>query len=458
MSAAGRPGWLREEIRDTLHLAWPLVGAQMLSMSMVFIDSLFVARLGPGPLAAMSMSVGFLSIGEIVCIGLLSPLSVFVSQEVGAGRTQAVGRTMRRGLALAFCLGVALALLALGAGPALRLLRQDAALIPTACAFLLALALGLPAKMGYVALRQLPEGASDTRPSVVVAAIAVLLNAVLDYGLVFGNLGLPQLGLVGSGLATAASQWLMFGLLFAYVRVNPRYAPYHLGEGDVDDGHSLAEIVRLGLPFSGALLAEVGFFAAATFLIGSISMRAQAAHQIALGAASFMFMMPLGLSFALTIRVSRARGARDSGGVRRAAKAGMAVTLLLQTVTAALFLLAPDAVVTLYTNDPALMPLAATLVRIGGVFQLFDGVQVASMGLLRGLLDTRVPFVITVLSYWLLGLPCSLLCAFGLDLGAPGVWYGIVLGLGAAASLLQWRLWALLADRAGYAEPSSTAT
>lgn len=427
-------------------------------MSMVFVDSLFVARLGPGPLAAMSMSVGFLSIGEIVCIGLLSPLSVFVSQEVGAGRPQAVGRTMRRGLALAFGLGVALALLAFGAGPALRLLRQDMALIPTACAFLLALALGLPAKLGYVALRQLPEGASDTRPSVVVAAIAVLLNAVLDYGLVFGNLGLPRMELVGSGLATASCQWLMFGLLFAYVRVNPRYAIYHVGKGDVDDGHSLAEIARLGLPFGGALLAEVGFFAAATFLIGSISVQAQAAHQIALGAASFLFMMPLGLSFALTIRVSRARGARDGEGVRRAATAGMVLTLVLQTLTAIIFLAVPDAVVALYTNDPALRPLAATLVRIGGVFQLFDGVQVATMGLLRGLLDTRVPFVVTVLSYWLLGLPCSLTCAFVLGLGAPGVWYGIVLGLGVAASLLQWRLWGLLAGAGRYDEAASTAT
>lgn len=435
---------LRSEIRDTITLAWPLAGAQLLSMSMVFVDSLFVARLGPGPLAAMAMSTGLLSIGEIVCIGLLSPLSVFVSQALGAGRPQAVGRTMRRGMAFAFCLGIALALLAALGGAVLRLLHQDVALIPSASAFLLALALGLPAKMGTLALRQLPEGASDTRPSLWVAAVAVGVNAVLDYGLVFGNLGMPRLGLVGSGLATAACQWLMFGLLLAYVRLSPRYAPYHVREADVDDGHSLGEIVRLGLPFSGALLAEVGFFAAATFLAGTIGVQAQAAHQIALGAVSFLFMMPLGLSFALTIRVSRARGARDSAGVRRAAQAGMAVTLLLQTATAMLFLLAPGAVVGLYTDDPVLLPLATALVRIGGVFQLFDGVQVATMGLLRGLLDTRMPFIITVLSYWAVGLPCSLACAFTLGLGATGVWYGIVLGLGAAALLLQWRLWRLL--------------
>ena len=437
---------LRAEIRDTLHLAWPLVGAQVLAMSNVFVDSLFVARLGSGSLAALSMSLGLLSTVEIVCIGLLSPLSVFVSQEMGAGRPEVVGATLRRGLSFAFALGVAMAGLTLASGEALRALGQDLSLIPSARAFLIALAPGMPAKLGYLALRQLPEGVSDTRPSVVAAALALLLNAVLDYGLVFGNLGMPRLGLVGSGLATAACQWLMFGGLLAYVWRNPRYEKFKLGRGEVDDGHSIGQIVRLGLPLGGSLLAEVGFFSAATFVVGLIGVKAQASHQIALMAASFMFMMPLGLSFALAIRVSRARGARDAVAVQRAAEAGMLVTLTLQCVTAVVFLVVPGAVVSLYTDDPSLTPLATSLVRIAGLFQLFDGIQVASMGLLRGMLDTRVPFAITVVSYWAVGMPVSLLLAFALGFGAMGVWYGIVAGLGCAALLLQWRLWRLLRD------------
>lgn len=432
---------LRAEMRETLRLAGPLAGVQLLSMAMVFVDSLFVGRVGPDALAAMSMSVGLLSLVEIVCIGLLSTLTVFVAQEAGAGRPRAVAHTVRRGLVMAFALGAAVVVLSTLSPWALRLLHQDASLIPLARDFLLALSLGMPGKLAFLALRNFCEGLSDIRPSVTVAACAVALNAALDYVMVLGRLGCPPLGLVGSGIATAMCSWGMFVALFVWVRRSPRYAAYRISGDDEDDGHSLAEIVRVGLPFSGSLLAEIAFFAFASFVMGSISVQAQAAHQVAIGAVSFLFMIPLGTSFALTIRVSRARGADDAVGVRRAVQAGLLVTAAMQTVSALLFLLAPDVVVSLYTHDGAIVPLATSLVRVAALFQLFDGVQVASMGILRGLVDAQVPFVITTFAYWAVGAPASLICAFWLGCGPQGVWYGFVVGLGLAALLLQLRIW-----------------
>jgi MATE family multidrug resistance protein len=443
---------LRRELRDSFALAWPLAGAQLLGLSMAFVDNVIVARLGPGPLAAMAMAIGVISVVQVFCIGMLAPLSALVSQEVGAGRADTVGRTVHRGLMLAFMLAAVMIGCCFAAAPLLRALHQDPALIPGARSFLVALSAGVPGLLGYFALRQLTEGVGDTRPSIVIAGVAALLNVVLDYGLVYGRFGLPRLELVGSGLGTAICQWAMFIGLLAYVRFHPRYAVYHLDQGEADDGHSLREIVALGLPMSGSLLAEVGFFACATLTMGTIGVREQASHQIALNACSFLFMIPLGLSFAASIRVSRARGAEDGAGMARAGEAGTILACAIQLVSAACFFFIPERIAALYTSDPGLEALAVRLLRIAALFQLFDGVQVVTMGLLRGLLDTRVPFLVTLFSYWGVGVPSALLLAFHFGLGPSGLWYGMVIGLGTAAVLLQARFWREV--RRGAARPA----
>ena len=422
----------------TLRLAWPIVGAQLLSLSMVFVDSVMVARLGPRPLAAMAMAIAFNGIFFVVCIGMLSPLSAMISQDIGRGAPGMVARTVQRGLCLALGLSAAVAVSFVFSDRILLALGQDHALVPLARQFLVTLAAGVPAILGYMTLRGLTEGVSDTRPAALIALGAALTNALLDYGLIYGNFGLPRLELIGSALSTAICQWGMFLSLLTYIGLSPRYRRFRQRDGD---GHPLGEILRLGLPFSGSLLAESGFFAAATFLMGRIGVQEQASHHIALNAVTFVFMIPLGLSFALAVRIGGAWGASDLEGVRTVARAGVILIAVAQCATAALFLLAPQWICRLYTDDPALTPLVVSLVRIGGLFQLFDGIQVGTMGLLRGLLDSRIPFWITLFSYWAVGMPCALILAWPFQLGPLGLWYGMVCGLGCASVLLQLRFW-----------------
>jgi len=241
----------------------------------------------------------------------------------------------------------------------------------------------------------------------------------------------------------------MFLSMLAYAHWNPRYREFHLESASSSRGHSVAEILHVGLPLGGSLLAEVAFFCGATLVMGTISVHAQASHQIALNAASVTFMVPLGISFAVAIRMGRACGANDHAAARLAGQAGLILALGVQTVAAGCFLLVPHAIARLYTEDATIIPLAVVLVRIAGLFQWFDGIQVVSMGMLRGLLDTRLPFVITVVSYWLVGTPCALLLAFRAGCGPSGLWYGMVAGLGVAALLLQLRFWHRVGDFQG---------
>lgn len=431
----------RDDVTQTVGLAWPIVGALLLSLSMLFVDNLCVARLGPRYLGAMAVAISLFSMMQVICLGLLSPLSALISHEIGAGQKHVVGRTTQRGLQLAMILAVVLIsacfisnrlLLALGQTETLALLSQR---------FLISISWGVPALLGYFTLRQLTEGASDTRPSIIIAAAAAVINGVLDYGLIYGHLGMPRLGLVGCGIATATSNWLMFASLLAYVLLSPGYRRYSLEHAAPDDGHSLMEIVRTGVPFGASLLTEVAFFATITLVMGTIGVHELASHQIALNAASFLFMVPLGISNAVSIRIGSARGARNPAGVRRAAASGVALTVGFQLFAAFCFLCFPRQIARLYTADDSVIPMAVHLLRIGGLFQLFDGVQVVSMGMLRGVLDTRLPFAITMLSYWLIGCPCALALAFHFKLGPPGLWYGLVAGLCSASVLLQFRFW-----------------
>ncbi|MHB2017697.1 MAG: MATE family efflux transporter [Candidatus Xenobia bacterium] len=416
------------------------MGAQLCSLSMVFVDNLVVARLGARQLATMAMATSLYAILQVASLGLLSPISALISQAVGGGRPQMVGRTLRRGLVLALFLAFCIVAVFSVCGPVLKVLGQNPELIPEARRFLLYFSLGVPPAIAYMALRQLTEGVSDTRPSALIAAAGAIMNLVLDVGLVFGRFGLPRLGLVGSALATTFANWGMVGIMIAYIVKNPRYRRYELS-GQGEDGHSLREILHLGAGISGSLLAEVGFFVAQTFLMGTIGTTALASHQLALNAASFTFMIPLGLSFAVAIRVGSAMGAHDHAGVRRAGMAALVITAVTQSITASCFLFLPQVIARGYTSDPVLVAHAVKLLRIAGLFQWFDGIQVVGMGMLRGRLDTRIPFFLTFGAYWIIGMPAAVLMGFTLHGGPSGLWYGMVVGLGAAAVLLQWRFW-----------------
>lgn len=415
------------------------MGAQVLSMSMSVVDNVVVGRLGRAPLAAMAMGVALYSFAFVIAIGLLSAVSPLVSSLVGAGQPERVGPTVHRGLLLSIVLAGGMVYVFHVSDHVLLALGQDPALVPLARQFLVSAAWGAPAVTGFVALRQFTEGVSDTRPSMIISGVAALLNPLVDITLILGWGPFHGMGLQGAGYALAVPNWLMVTLMLGYLRLNPRYRQYRFWDPADAPGRSLRDILRLGLPLSGSLLSEVSFFASATLLMGTLGTRNLAAHQIALNACSFAFMVPLGLSMAIAIRVSEAVGRGDMAGARRAGHSGALLTLITQAISATCFLLLAHAIVRLYTGDEAVVETAAGLLRIGGFFQLFDGLQVVGMGMLRGVMDTRVPFIASLLSYWVVGVAAGLFMTFRLHWGPVGLWYGMVVGLGCAALAHQWR-------------------
>ncbi|HEY4001714.1 MAG TPA: MATE family efflux transporter [Candidatus Xenobia bacterium] len=424
-----------DECRKTLRLAGPLVGAQGAIMSMAVVDNLVVGRLGPGPLAAMAMALTLYYFCYIIIIGILTTVGPLVSTAVSRG--EAVGPTVRRAWLLSLTLSVGMIAACRQGHVLLPLLGQDPKLVPRADEFLRSASWGVPAATGYLALRQFTEGTGDTRASVVISGLAACINPFLDLGLILGRFGLPRLEMSGAGLALSTANWIAFLCLVGYLACNRRYRawPFWRGSG----GTSMLGLLKLGLPMGGSLLSEMSFFAVMTLLMGTLGTVQLASHQIAMNVCSLFFTLPLGLSFAAALRLGEAAGRHDANAVRRAGRTSIAMVLVTQCASCACFLLFAERIVSCYTEAVPVVALAARLLRMGALFQVFDGLQVVGMGMLRGLLDTRVPFLNAIFSYWLVGVPCGVWLAFSRHWGPIGLWTGLITGLLVAACLHQWR-------------------
>ncbi len=420
-------------------LAWPIVGTQLLHLTMQVIDSVLVGHLGVDPLAAIGMASSYYSILLCTTYGMMSAMSPLVSRAVGAGDKTRAGHLFRQGILVALGLSVFFVLGNLAAPYVFHWMGQPAELIPIAAEYLATMSWGVPASLLFLACRHLTEGTSHTRPSILCAGVGAVVHCVLSYSLVYGKFGLPALGTKGAALGTVFAMWTMLTLLAVYLWRAKRMAEYSPWRGSFrPDEKAVREIVWLGAPMAAAWLCEVGFFSGATIAAGILGARSLAAHQIALNAASFVFMVPLGISYAVGIRVGQASGRNYTAGVALAARAGLSLTLATQTLSALAFLLGAPLVASLYTTDLELMPHAILLLQIAGAFQLFDGIQVVSMGILRALKDTRIPFFNTMIAFWALGAPLAYTLTFPLKMGTPGLWFAMILGL-AAASVLHWR-------------------
>ncbi len=255
-----------------------------------------------------------------------------------------------------------------------------------------------------------------------------------------GRFGAPALGPLGSGLATAIAVWAQGLAYILYVRFSPSYQGVDWTRGRWRaEPHHLKPLLRVGMPIAVTLLLEVGMFSTASLIVGGLGPDQVAANQVALSLVTVVFMVPLGLSLATTVRIGRAAGAHDVIAVRHAALAAATLVLATQGVSAFLLLTAPRFLVSLYTTDPAIIAIAGSLLAYGALFQLSDGIQVLANGALRGLKDTRIPMFVTAFSYWLVGVPTGALLALHFRLGAAGMWLGMLAGLTPAALLLSIR-------------------
>jgi MATE family multidrug resistance protein len=435
---------LRREVATTFALALPLVFGQLSQMAMNVIDTLLAGRHSALTLASVAVGTAVWTVVILVVIGVMMAVPPSVSQLNGARRRQEVGPLFRQALWIALSLGVALMLFVGNAGWLLEAVGVTPEVRPGALAFLRGIAVGAPAMALVFCFRYVSEGVALTRPTMVIGLGGVLLLLPLGYALLFGAWGAPSLGAGGLGLATAIVLWVQALAFVVYLARSPNYADLGLfGRFDPPRREPIRDLLRLGLPMGVSVFMEGSLFVATALIIASLGAMAVAAHQVAVNLAAVSFMIPLGVAMATTVRVGYAAGGADADGVRWAAGAGYTITAITQAGSALVLLLGADLIANIWTRDAEVAALAAELLVIAALFQFSDGLQAASAGALRGLKDTRLPMLVTVLAYWGFGMPLGWWLGIDQGMGPHGMWYGLVMGLSVAAALLTVRFWRL---------------
>ncbi|MBT9372542.1 MATE family efflux transporter [Rhizobium sp. CSW-27] len=446
---AGDNSW-SAHARATIGLGVPFVGAQLAQMAINTTDVVMIGWLGTTQLAAAVLATQIFFVVFIFGTGFSSAVVPLVAQAVGRGDAVQARRSVRMGMWLVIAYGIVTAPLLWFSESLLLALGQEADIAALAQGYLRILQWGIFPALLLMVLRSFASALERGGIVLYVTLGMFSLNAVLDYGLIFGHFGLPQWGLQGAAIASLGANTLGFLLMVAYIESRPEMRAYELFVRFWrPDWVAFREIFGLGLPISFTILAEAGLFAAASLLMGLLGKQQLAAHGIALQLASIAFMIPLGLSQVATVRVGLAHGRQDPLGVRRAALVVLLVGLVISMIGSGLFALLPAQLGALFldtrqSDAQAVLTLAVPLIIAAGAFQMFDGLQAVAAGLLRGLKDTKVPMVLALVAYWPVGFFCAWLFGFVLHLGGPGIWIGFVTGLMAAAIMLSLRFWLLV--------------
>jgi MATE family multidrug resistance protein len=427
------------ELRELLGLAAPVVVVQVGLMAMGVVDTIMVGHVSSDALAAVALGNLYFFLLCIFGMGVLMALDPVVAQAVGAVDATGIARGLQRGLVLAALLTVPTTLILLGADRVLAALGQPESIIPIASGFVGASLPGVLPFYVFVVLRQTMQAMGLLRPIVGTILAANVLNLALNWLLVFGHGGLPALGAVGSGWASTITRWVMAAGLWAlaWPALKPYLSPWR---PESLAPAPLLRMFRLGMPIGGQMLLEIGVFSVIALFMGRLGPIPLAGHQVAINLASLTFMVPLGVSAAAAVLVGRAIGRGNPVEVRHAALLSLACGAGFMVLSALVLLALPRAIASLYTNDPAVIAMAAILIPLAGIFQVFDGIQVVSAGVLRGMGDTKAPLIVNLLGFWLIGLPVSLFLGFRLRGGPAGLWWGLVVGLVAVALFLLFRV------------------
>lgn len=420
-------------------LAWPLSLTFFAETAIAAIDLAFIGRLGAESLAGASLGVTAHIVFYLLAVGIVVATAPLAAQAMGARQPRQVRRVVRQGLWIAALLGVPSAFILMGTEPVLLALGQPTDASRLAQDYLDFFGWTLPWGIGLVVLRNFAAVLGRPRLGLWIFAAGIPLNALLDYGLIFGRLGMPRLELAGAGLASVVAQAAMFAAMLAVVLTTKPLARYRiLGNFWRPDWVVFARIFRLGLPIAGIMAMEFGLIVVSQVMIGWIGSTSLAAHQIALTLASLTFKVPLGIAQAATVRVGRAAGRRDADGVGRAGWTALAMGVAFMTLASLVMWTWPEAMAAVFLDlslpgNDEVARLAALLVLVAAVFQVADGAQTIGAGVLRGLNDTAVPLVFGVVGYVAIGIPAAWLLGFPGGLGAVGVWMGMAIGLIAVA-------------------------
>lgn len=440
-----------EEIRETLRLAVPIAFAQVAMMTMGLVDAAMVGRVSAVDLSAVSIGNALFFMMVCTPMGVTLAVEPLASQAVGAGDLQRAWNSVRAGVVACMLLALPTMLVTGLSTLGLEPLGVDASVLHAAQRYVLVRLPGIPLWLLFMAAKAYLEARGITRPMLVGGWVANVVNFFVVGALVFGDralvrvglrpMGLPSLGSFGAGIGTTISTAVLAGIALAAAwQARPKGVKL-LERGALAE--TTKKLLRVGVPIGLQLVTEAAVFTVVTMLAGRFGPGISSAHQIAIGLASYTFMGVLGISSATAVRVGRAIGAGDERGPRRAWLVGEGLVILYMGGCGLAFLAIPRALAEVFTDDPVVVETAVRLIRVAAAFQIFDGVQGVAGGALRGAADTRFASWANVACHWCLGLPLALLFGFGRGFGAVGLWWGMLVGLAAAALTLSARFWAL---------------
>ncbi|CAI1134438.1 MATE family efflux transporter [Serratia fonticola] len=435
------------EARSLLALAIPVIIAQISQTAMGVVDTIMAGSYSATDMAAVAVGTSIWLPTILFGHGLLLALTPVIAQLNGAGRRDRIAYQVRQGFWLAS--GVSLLIIAVIYNSKLvidMMHNIDPLLAEKAVGFLHAIMWGAPGYLFFQVVRGQCEGLSKTKPGMVIGFLGLLINIPINYILIFGKFGMPEMGGVGCGVATASVYWMMFLMMRWYAKRASSLRDIKLEEGAHrgPDWQALKRLIGIGLPVALALFFEVTLFAVVALLVSPLGIVAVAGHQIALNFSSLMFVLPLSLGVGATIRVGHRLGEGSVEGARIAAYAAIAVGIAMASCSALFTAAFRESIALLYNDNPAVVTMASHLMLLAAIYQISDSIQVIGSGILRGYKDTRAIFYITFVAYWVLGLPSGYLLALTdyivPAMGPSGFWFGFIIGLTFAAIMMVLRM------------------
>ena len=430
----------KSHLKETIKLAIPVSIGQLGHIMLGVTDSIMVGQVGAVPLAASALVNGIVFLIVVFGLGMTLAITPLVSIARGKEQKDQCGVILRQSLLLNSVVTIILLGVLLVVADLIIYLNQEEAVAIQAISYAKIIAFSIIPFMIFQVYRQFIEGLAFTKPAMYVTLAANLVNVFGNWVFIYGNLGMPAYGLDGAGYATLITRSFMAASIMIYVLMAERYKEYEPSFRFRNiNWPVLKELIRVGVPTGFQHFFEVGAFAFSAIMIGWLGSKQLAAHQVALSLASISFMIILGISASGTIRVGHAYGRKNITDVRRS---GFLTTIFASSVMACfgvVFILFRNTLPLLFSDDLAVIQIAASLIIVAAFFQISDGAQAAGLGILRGITDVRIPMVITFIAYWVIALPVGYFLGFTMKLGVIGIWIGLMAGLSTAAIMLNWR-------------------
>lgn len=430
----------KQEIKQTLLLSFPIVVGQLGQLLMSVVDTLMVGRLGAQALAAAAIANSLFTLVMVVGFGITVAVTPLTAIAYGAGKHSECGIVLRQGLIVNLVFGLLLCGGVMALSECIVYMNQPAEIIGPASFYMKILGLSMIPFMLFQSYRQFAEGVNFLKPAMIITLLANLVNALANWMFIFGNFGAPALGVAGAGVATVSSRIFMAAALIIVIRQTRKMKVFDptLNYRKIDF-NMMKRLLSIGIPAGFQYFFEVSAFAASSVMIGWLGTIPLAAHQIALNLASISFMVAMGISAAASIRVSHAVGRKDIHATRTAGFSAVLLCAGFMASAGLIFIIFRQFLPSLYISDSIVIEKTAALLIIVAFFQISDGTQAVGLGILRGLTDMRIPTLITLTAYWIIGMPFGYILGFKCQMGMPGVWYGLFLSLTASGLLMMIR-------------------